>query len=162
MTQGVALESHESQEIKDLIVGFMAAGVGTTFTAAIQHATSRELNGVVTPYARVSEREVYRWREEDKIFNKSIDEARKVGNSKIVDLAQSKLVKRISDDTDIKEQGRMIRFALERLGKDIGYAPRQEHTGADGAALRGLDSKLPLATPEEEAQAALALLQSRE
>lgn len=57
----------------------------------------------------------------------------------IVDLAESQLLRHISEVNDGLGDFRAIQFTLQTFGKDRGWSTRTEITGADGASLFGIE-----------------------
>ena len=132
--QGIEYTSDASDEIKHKILTSFLDGYNVTLTAACLTA-------------KVARSTVYEWIDADPEFKASVDAARKVSLNNGLDLAESKLMKKIHE-----EDRRSIFYFLDRKGGERGYNPKVINENIDAtppAFVQDFGSVTPdVPTPE--------------
>lgn len=114
MTGTNAYSPEEAEEIKKLIVSLIMDSDALTFWGAVKALGDRAPKKTA----------LYEWRKADEAWNKQIMEAQKYADLDVTHRCKHKAVEAIE-----LGDGKMIRFWLERKGKDDGFSQRVDvHT----------------------------------
>lgn len=131
MPMGVKRSPEEMDVIKNKIIETMRSVAGATFYASCQVAC-------------VGVSEAYEWRSEDKSFDEVVKKALHETTELALDLAESKLIKKIHE-----EETRSIFYYLDRKGRKRGYTPVQALETSSSPPIT--EEELDALSPAEQA-----------
>lgn len=120
MTSGIAAPLEEMEAFKRKIVELIMDDTALTFLGAVK------MLGEKAP----KQSTLYKWRSEDKEWDKMINAAQSYAEGLVTQLCKNKLIDAVNEG-----DGKMIRFWLERKAKDEGFSQRVDlHTTSIRAA----------------------------